>query len=60
MQSPAEMNMTLADVRRTVVSIGGYKSAFATAYPGERITIDTIAKAIANFERTVVSRGRPG
>lgn len=54
-----EMNMPLASVASTVASMSGYQSAFASSYPGEPITIDTIAKAIANFERTVVSPEAP-
>jgi len=35
--------------------IDGYKTLFNKAYPGEGISKKTIAKAIASFERTVVS-----
>jgi cytochrome c peroxidase len=59
LQSPTEMNKALLDVTQTVTSIAGYRSAFAAAYPGEPLNIDTIAKAIANFERTVVSGQAP-
>jgi len=34
----------------------GYKQMFAVAYPGEPINEETIAKAMAAFERTIVSR----
>lgn len=59
LQSPVEMNKPLVDVTQTVASIPGYKSAFDAAYPGEPLTIDTIAKAIANYERTIVSGQAP-
>jgi cytochrome c peroxidase len=36
-------------------SIPGYREQFARAYPGEAIAEETVAKAIAAFERTVVS-----
>lgn len=58
LQSPTEMNMS-PDAERMVASIEGYKSAFAAAYPGETVSIGTIAKAIASFERTVVSGRAP-
>lgn len=37
----------------------GYKQAFGKAYPDEEISKVTIAKAIASFERTVVSNNSP-
>jgi cytochrome c peroxidase len=57
--SSAEMNMPHADVVKAVAGIPGYRKAFAAAYPGEPIDIDTIAKAIATYERTVVSADAP-
>ena len=36
-----------------------YQLEFARAYPGEPIDRQTLAKAIASFERTVVSTGSP-
>ena len=53
------MNMPLASVASTVSSMPGYQAGFAASYPGEPITIATIAKAIANFERTLVSPEAP-
>lgn len=37
----------------------GYKADFAKAYPGEPIDKVTLAKAIATFERTVISNNSP-
>jgi cytochrome c peroxidase len=37
----------------------GYQQMFAAAYSGEAITEETIAKALAAFERTLVSRDSP-
>jgi cytochrome c peroxidase len=37
----------------------GYRKMFAEAYPGERVTEETISKALAAFERTLVSRNSP-
>lgn len=59
MQAPGEMNNKLTDVVNTVRSIPGYKSMFAKAYPGEQINGTTIGKAIANYERTLVSAAAP-
>lgn len=59
LESPAEMNMPHGDVVKVVRGISGYAPKFAAAFPGEEITIDTIAKAIAAYERTVVSSEAP-
>ena len=40
-------------------ALPGYVDAFARAYPGEAITKETVAKAIAAFERSLVSRDSP-
>ena len=58
-KSPAEMNQPLGHAVETISSISGYKPLFDKAYPGEPISEDTIAKAIATFERTVVSGQAP-
>ena len=39
--------------------IPGYQAMFASAYPGEPIVVETIAKALAAFQRTVVSNDSP-
>lgn len=57
--APAEMNMPHGDVVAAVAGVPGYQAAFKAAYPGEPLTIDTIAKAIASYERTVVSGQAP-
>jgi cytochrome c peroxidase len=36
-----------------------YKPAFDKAYPGEPIDVTTLSKAIASFERSVISRDSP-
>ena len=56
-ESADEQNLSLSDLEARVNSIPGYISMFERAYPGEAVTRDTIAKAIASFERTVVSDG---
>jgi cytochrome c peroxidase len=57
--SPAEMNMPAANAIERVQSIPGYVSAFARVFPGQPISLDTIAAAIATYERTVVSAEAP-
>lgn len=42
-----------------LAAIPGYKAMFEQAYPGEPINIDTAAKALAAFERTIVSQDSP-
>jgi cytochrome c peroxidase len=59
MQSPAEMNMPISQAVETVSAIPGYRPLFEKAYPGEPISDKTIAKAIATFERTVISGEAP-
>jgi cytochrome c peroxidase len=58
-QSPAEMNQPLTNVVKLVASIGDYQAMFKEAYPGEPVGAETLAKAIATFERTVVSGQAP-
>lgn len=53
--SPGEMNMPLGELEKKVRSIPGYASLFEAAYPGAPVGTQTMAKAIATFERTVVS-----
>lgn len=42
-----------------ISKIAGYQAMFASAYPGEPIEVATIAKAMAAFQRTVVSNDSP-
>lgn len=57
--SPDEMNQPLDALVAKVNAIAGYHPLFEKAYPGEPISAETIAKAIATFERTVVSTPSP-
>ncbi|MDH5728344.1 MAG: c-type cytochrome, partial [Gammaproteobacteria bacterium] len=50
-----EMAQNLDDLLIELKEIPGYVEMFEKAYPGEGIKGETIAKAIASFERTVVS-----
>jgi cytochrome c peroxidase len=55
MANPIEMGNTHAAVVSTLKGIAGYRAMFAKAFGTEDITIDHVAKAIATFERTVLS-----
>ena len=57
--SEHEMNMPLDRVVETVAATPRYVAAFRTAYPGAPLTIDTVTKAIAAYERTLVSGEAP-
>lgn len=55
MANAIEMGNTLEATVAKLNSIPGYRVLFAKAFGEENITIDEIAKAIATFERTVLS-----
>ena len=57
--APGEMNRELGSMARLVKSIPGYRAWFERAYPREALTPALVAKAIATFERTVVSGAAP-
>lgn len=59
MMSNAEMNMDIPMLMKWLNENEGYQKAFKKAYPGEKIDEVTVAKAIASFERTVVSKNSP-
>jgi cytochrome c peroxidase len=60
-ETDVEMNMPLAELVPKLNKINGYKKLFKEAYPESKgeITKDYLAKAIASFERTVVSTESP-
>ena len=57
--SQAEMNQSLDGMLAVVMSIPGYQALFGRAYPREKVTPKTVGRAIATFERTVVSGHTP-
>jgi len=62
MVNPVEMGMGTLDVAMgRLQKIGGYQTQFAAAFPGEAkpITADNAAKAIAAFERTLITPNSP-
>jgi len=54
-----EMNQDLPGLVRKLSRLPGYVAMFEKAYPGEGITDQTIGKAIAAYERTVLSGESP-
>lgn len=54
-----EMAQEVAALVKKLDAIAGYRAMFAQAYPGEPISGATIGKAIASFERTVLSTESP-
>jgi len=58
-QADVEMNQDLSGLVKKLSSIKGYASMFEKAYPSEGINEKTIGKAIAAFERTVLSTESP-
>lgn len=58
-QNPIEMGNTLENVVATLQKISGYKTYFQAAFGDEQITAERVGKAIAAFERTVVSGPSP-
>jgi cytochrome c peroxidase len=57
--NPVELGVVKADLLRLIRSDATYRALFPQAFPGEAnaFTIGNVAKAIASFERTVVSAG---
>jgi len=58
-QANVEMNLPIEKLIEKLRAIEGYKPLFEAAFPGKGIVPDTIARAIATYERTVVSGRAP-
>ncbi|MEM7183414.1 MAG: cytochrome c peroxidase [Spirochaetota bacterium] len=54
--SEKEMNQNMEELLLELKNIAGYRSLFDKAFSGEGIKKETIAKAIASYERTIVSK----
>lgn len=52
--SPIEMNMNLDKLANKLGKIDSYNELFEQVY-GENITLDNVAKALASFQRTIVT-----
>lgn len=57
-QNPIEMDLTLEEAVAKLNKIEGYRQKFQEVY-GTDVTSDGIAKAIASFERTILSGNAP-
>ena len=55
MEAPGEMNMDLGTLFKWLNDNAEYRALFAKAYAGEAIDAKSVSKALANYERTVVS-----
>ena len=58
-QAEGEMNLPLPELIARLKSIPGYAAFFEEAYPGMGISEVTVARAIASYERTVLSTESP-
>lgn len=59
MEASVEMNTDMKRMFGFLNDNAGYRQLFAVAYPGQPIGPETVSKAIASFERTVVSNDSP-
>jgi cytochrome c peroxidase len=59
MDTPTEMHTNFKSTLSFLTKNNGYSLAFTNAYPDEGIDRITISKAIASFERTIVSNNSP-
>jgi cytochrome c peroxidase len=59
MSAPVEMNQNMEAIVAELKAIPEYRTLFNISFPGKGITVQNIAKAIATFERTVVSGVAP-
>jgi cytochrome c peroxidase len=57
--NPVEMGFTHEEAVSRISGIKGYRAFFKAAFGDETVDIDRIAKAIASFERTVVTGNAP-
>jgi cytochrome c peroxidase len=57
--NPIEMGNTHEACEACVNGVEAYRIQFEKIFPGEAVTIDTVAKAIASFERALVTGPSP-
>lgn len=58
-QAPAEMDLPLTTAVQRLKEVEGYRRAFDKAFAKEGLTETTIVKAIATYERTIVTGDTP-
>ena len=54
-KTDVEMNMPIGELIEKLKGIAEYPPMFKAAFPGEDMSLENVAKAIATYERTVVS-----
>ncbi len=59
MEASVEMNSDFDRMFAFLSTNKGYRDAFEKAYPDEGVSKETIAKAIASYERTIISNDSP-
>ena len=59
LEQPKEMNLPPDEAAARVAAVPEYVTMFANAFPGETVTPTTIAKALASFERRLVTSRAP-
>jgi cytochrome c peroxidase len=58
-QNPVEMGFTHEEAVKRLAGIKGYPPLFKAAFGDPAVSIDRVAKAIASFERTVITGNAP-
>ncbi len=58
-QAPGEMNMPLDSLLPRLKKVAYYRNSFQSIYGKEGITKDNLGKAIASFERTLITNNSP-
>jgi cytochrome c peroxidase len=58
-EASAEMDLPMTVAIERLKAVRGYVRAFDQAFPGEGLTTDNVLKAIATFERTIVTGDTP-
>ena len=58
-EAPGEMNIPIAEVVARLENVEGYKRLFDKVFPGKGVHAEGIQKAIATYERTIVSGTAP-
>lgn len=59
MEATLEMNMDFAKLFNFLKNNKEYAALFESAYPGEGVNAKTVSKAIASYERTIISNNSP-
>ncbi len=58
-ENPVEMGFTHAEAAARIAGLKGYAPYFKAAFGDDKVDIDRVAKAIASFERTVLTGNAP-